>query len=316
MSLSFNEALLIINDYLANPGKYVFPFEIKEKNKKVRKIITYNDDENGDNLREIHTYIAKNIRGFYQSSKLSFAYKKNNCCLNAVSDHLHSNFFIKLDIKSFFETITEDKFLEHYPALFENYGRKKRWNLFLKSVFYQSHLSIGYVTSPIISDIYLSDFDKAIEKYIKKYGPRKLHYSRYSDDILISCSGNNWTVLEGLFEKIRDELKLYSLEINEKKTQKVELNKKDQNSITFLGLNISKNVKSLFNKNKITVSKSYILRILDLLEKYYDEGNKNNVFLRLRILSSIAYIEKNAYLSYNKFLKKHLNRFGKEYSGI
>ena len=47
----------LISKYLENEDKYVFPFEIKEK-QKTRKIITYNNDFNyGIKLRSIHERI-------------------------------------------------------------------------------------------------------------------------------------------------------------------------------------------------------------------------------------------------------------------
>ena len=312
MALSFDEALSIVDDYLINPSKYVFPFVIKEKNNRERTIITYCNNSDGANLREIHTYIKDHISPFYSSSKHSFAYKKDNNCLLSTKDHLSSTFFIKLDISSFFETINEELFLKHYPNLFENYGRKKRMKKLLKSVFYEGHLSLGYVSSPVISDIYLSKFDATIEKYIKNR--KELHYSRYCDDILISSSGNNWTDLDMLFEVIKNELNEYSLVINQKKTQKVELNNEHHNSICYLGLNISKSDKG--KKNKITISKNFILFTLELLSKYYNNEESDNPFLRNKILSRVAYIKNNALPSYKKFLRKHLNRFDKEYVGI
>ena len=288
MALSFYQALDIVDDYLADSSKYVFPFTIKEKNNKVRTIITYCDNENGKDLREIHTYIKDHISSFYTSSKYSFAYKKDCNCLLSVQDHLLS-------------------------SLFRNYGRKRVWMKLLKSVFYEGHLSLGYVSSPVISDIYLSSFDKKVEEYMKNR--KDLHYSRYCDDILISSSGNNWTDLEIFFEFIKNELASYSLFVNPKKTQAVELKLEHQNSICYLGLNLSKD-KSGKKKNKITISKNFILFTLDLLSKYYNNEEPNTIFLRNKILSRIAYMKNNAPISYKRFLKKHFNRFNKEYVGI
>ena len=311
MALSFKQALDIIDNYLARPDDYVFPFEIHEENGKVRTIITYKDNTEGHQLREIHTYIAEHISPFYQTSKHSYAYKKGCNCLQAVNAHLSSNMFIKLDISSFFETITKELFLSHYKKLFNQSGIKHRWWKLLDSVFYKGHLSLGFVTSPIISDIYLSEFDKKIEEYLSH--KKHLVYSRYSDDILISSKKDNWTDLEALFEKIQDELVKFDLTVNKKKTKKVELNDKDFNSITFLGLNISKAVEG---GNKITISKNFILFTLYLLKRFYNKEETDNPYLRSRILSRVMYMRKTAPRSYQRFLRKHINAFNKEYKGI
>ena len=90
---------ILIAKYLENPDNYVFPFEIKEK-QKIRRIITYNDDINyGLSLRCFHERIREFFENdFCKRNKNSFAYHKGISCLDAIKDHLKSYHFIKLDI--------------------------------------------------------------------------------------------------------------------------------------------------------------------------------------------------------------------------
>ena len=132
----------------------------------------------------------------------------------------------------------------------------------LKYAFYKNALSIGFVTSPLISDFYMSKFDKAIEDFISN-NP-KLHYSRYSDDMLLSSEEDDNLSLEALFEFVKNELAKLGLEINQKKTRKVHLSFEKRNSLSFLGLNLSKADEI---DNKVTISKNYILFLLFLIEK-------------------------------------------------
>ena len=129
----------IIEKYLENQDKYVFPFEIKEKTKK-RKIITYNKDSNyGLTLRSFHEYIRDRFEeNFCERNKNSFAYHKGIRCLDAIDDHLKSKHFIKLDIHHFFESITFDAFMNAYGKRFNT-----TWKNNLKSCFYYGSLSIG-----------------------------------------------------------------------------------------------------------------------------------------------------------------------------
>ena len=96
-------------DYLKNPDKFVYPFEIEEKNK-TRTIVTYKKNINGEMFRKFHEQLLVELENNFKSSNLSFAYKKGYCTKDAVEKHLKSNLFIKLDISSFFESISFEKF--------------------------------------------------------------------------------------------------------------------------------------------------------------------------------------------------------------
>ena len=177
---------------------------------------------------------------------------------------------------------------------------------------------------------------------------KNLHYSRYCDDILISSENDNYGNLHSLYSYIQKELDKYGLDINEKKVRDFDLSK--DTVVTFLGLNLSKNDKG----TKITLSKPFILKTLDLLEIAYDVkkqltsihvkirkdyrdikyNNKHNIVdeqlveennelfkkynmlkkklqnLKSVIKSRVGYIRYNSDFSYEKFLKKHLNKFG------
>lgn len=294
-------------NYLESPDRYVFDFVIKQKNGKERTIITYKDNDLGKELRDTHERILRYIK--YKSSNYSFAYKKGISCLDAVKDHLKSNWFLKIDIKDFFPNISLQNFLNLYGSNFDS-----RWTILLKSCFYNNSLSLGYVTSPMISDYYLSSFDFKVEEFIKNNPNLKLHYSRYCDDILISTENDVFTDLERLYAFIRFELERYHLSINERKTIKAKLEANTNNAIPFLGLNISKDKKGF---NKVTISKNFIVTTLDLLDLYYKNSNKRkNRLLRSNILSRIAYIKNSSGISYKRFLKKHINRFNKKYIKI
>ena len=99
--------------------------------------------------------------------------------------------------------------------------------------------------------------------------------------------------------------------INQKKKREIWLEK--NGSVSFLGLNISK-------KNgvpQVTVSKSFILKTLDMIETYNKKQDNNKVNKRssyyVKILSRISYIKFNSHISYEKFKKKYKNRFNHDF---
>ncbi len=298
----FNDAL--VNDYLLNPDRFVYPFVIKEKNGKERTIITYNKSgKNGALLRRAHEEITKDFSiNFAERNTHSFAYHKNVRCYDALQSHLKSNIFIKLDIHHFFESITEELFFSIYGDYFN-----KDWRDKIKLLFYKGSLSIGFVSSPVISDFFMKKFDKDVETYLLNHP--ELHYSRYSDDILLSSELDDDTSLNSLFEFVKQELALFKLEINDKKTRRITLDYSKHNSISYLGLNISK---SDDINNKITISKRYILFLLFLIEK--QRGYTDHCYpLENEIKSRVAYLAYNSPISYQRFQKKHVNKYGVPY---
>ena len=294
----FNE-----EDYFNNPDKFVFPFVIQEKNKE-RTIITYNKGQYGESLRRYHERALEWFNdSFAERNEHSFAYHKGVRCADALKEHLKSNFFIKLDIHKFFESITEELFFEKYGEYFN----KKITNM-IKCCFYKGSLSIGFVTSPSISDFFMKGFDKKIENYVKEHP--ETHYSRYSDDILLSSEEtDDDKSLNDLFSLVKKELKALKLEINPKKLFKTKLSYQEHNSISYLGLGISK-LDDI--DNKVTISKRYILFLLSLIKKNKKYGSKCKGLLD-EINSRVAYLAYNSPISYARFQKKHLNTFGVEY---
>ena len=193
--VTISSKTLVADDYLLNPDRFVYPFVIKEKNGKERTIITYNKSgNNGAVLRAAHESITHDFsKNFAERNTNSFAYHKNVRCYDALQSHLKSNIFIKLDIHHFFESITEELFFSIYGEYFNAEWRKK-----LQILFYKGSLSIGFVSSPVISDFFMRKFDRDVSNYLLEHP--ELHYSRYSDDILLSSELDDDTSLNELFE--------------------------------------------------------------------------------------------------------------------
>ena len=292
-----------VTEYLVNPDRFVYSFDIDE-GAKIRSILTYNHDKStGQSLRTFHENLIREFtEHFADRNEHSFAYHKNVRCLDAIRDHLTSDFFIKLDIHHFFESISYDLFVDIYRDVFNS-----NWKNKLKYFFYQGHLSIGFVSSPALSDFFMSRFDRAVSGYLAEHAG--LHYSRYSDDILLSGEGDCEASLNELFRFVEGELAKLSLTINETKTRKAHLELTKKNAITFLGLNISK---ADGHTNKVTISKRYILFLLYLIEKNETYGGKCRELVQ-EINSRIAYLAYNSPVSFARFQKKYLARFGKEF---
>ena len=255
----------VLEDYPVHPDQYVYIFKTTV-NGKNRKIVTYRPTGEGESLRQLHRMLVMMLQGYYESASCSYAYKEGysvNSCLN---NHLKSDVFLKSDIHAYFDTISFELLLDRFLKIKPGFLRRKGfWKKVLRCCFYDCRLPIGFVSSPMLSDIYLNDVDRL-------FGEKKrIHYTRYADDFILSASGDKAEELLGrTLEQLKDELAKLGLETNTRKTYIRRL-RLEGDAIHLLGLNLVRKKKGL---NRITVSNRYLVQIskdFGLLLKY---GNK------------------------------------------
>jgi len=96
----------------------------------------------------------------------------------------------------------------------------------------------GGVISPVLSNVYLNEVDKMLEKAIEttqRGQYPQIQYARFADDLLILISSHpqqDW-VVKAVEKRLREELAKLKVEINEEKTRMVNLSKGE--SFGFLG---------------------------------------------------------------------------------
>lgn len=232
-------------DYNANPDEYLQTYPVRINGKK-RNIITYKDNEKGIALRQLHRNFAKEITLYYESADNSYAYKKGTGVLQCLEKHMQSNTFLKADIHEFFNSIEYEilykQILDDNPR-----KRKKRLETLLKACFYDGHLPIGFITSPVLSDLLLHKVDK---QFLQREG---VIYTRYADDFIIS-GRDNTHALEEVKLELKKALFKYGLSLNAKKTY-YRLLRQPGDAIHLLGVNLVNNDPE---HNRITISDRYI----------------------------------------------------------
>lgn len=177
----------------------------------------------------------------------AYAYRSGRSALQAVEQAERwiqegkCSCYLKTDIAHFFDSIRQERLLK---ILRQRIADEKVLHLieiclrmrFLDSsgVLHDKTLGVyqGSVLAPVLSNIYLTDFDRWLEGMGHKY-------IRYSDDILIL--GESQDSLTQLLEKIRDFLEKYGLELKEGKTQIGEL----AEGIVFLGYRFNQEGKGI-----------------------------------------------------------------------
>ena len=292
----------LINDYCMNSDDYVEDRIIKVSGKN-RKIIQYRDTHKGRHLMRLHKRIANVLSSLFPPSKYAYAYKKETCTKMCIEQHIESNHFIKLDVHSFFNSLTTrnvcfsflKRIMTTLDKRFKPLGPKlKMVNNVLRCCFYKDHLPLGFITSPILSDIYMNWFDNQIgDKY------PSIKFTRYADDILIS-SKRKAKKLKECEQDIIASLSNLKLKTNNKKRLVVSL-KNEGDSIRFLGVNIVKRN----GYKELTISKSYLL---EYARRIYKEKHKKHPD-ESKIKGILNYVKSISKVSYAHLCKTYLALF-------
>ena len=212
--------LSVVNDYSLEK---LFTKAVGSKhlviNGKVRKIEYYLPNREGYKLRKFHDELRVALSELIPLSASSYGYCEGKSAKMAISKHIGNKYFLKMDIKDFFNSISRFKMYKIIRILlsedpYKNYENVFRWNkglnfkslitnwdslqYILKFCFKNNRLPLGFTVSPLLSNLYLLQFDLRIEQKFKD-----IVYTRYADDILISS--NNLAVLFFFLAKIYKE---------------------------------------------------------------------------------------------------------------
>ncbi len=154
-----------------------------------------------DYLKNLNTRFLSEI----SLNSSAVAYRKEKSYLDFFEPHTSSYRFLRLDIKSFFHSISEelvrDVFSSYFSdeLFFDNENNKQSLlDAFINLTFIKVDenfsdlllrgkkiLPIGFETSPSISNIIFRKFDILIQDFCSR---NNISYTRYADDMLFSSS--------------------------------------------------------------------------------------------------------------------------------
>jgi RNA-directed DNA polymerase len=144
---------------------------------------------------------------------------------------------IDLDLRAYFDSVRHDLLLEEVARRVNDADVMRLLKLILKSTG-KKGVPQGGVISPVLSNVYLNEVDKMLEKAIEttRCGQyTQVQYARFADDLVILISSHpkqDW-VVRAIEKRLREELAKLKVEINEEKTRMVNLSKGE--SFGFLG---------------------------------------------------------------------------------
>lgn len=145
---------------------------------------------------------------------------------------------IDVDLKAYFDTVRHDLLLGKVAQRIDDDQVMRLLKLILKANGKRG-LAQGGVISPLLSNLYLTEVDKMLEraKEVTRRGPYTyIEYARFADDLVILVDGyrNQWDGLaQAAYRRLLEELAKLDVQLNHDKTRWVDLSKEE--SFSFLG---------------------------------------------------------------------------------
>src|SRR5262250_3065959 len=144
---------------------------------------------------------------------------------------------IDLDLRAYFDSVQHYLLLEKVARRVQDAKVMRLLNLILKSTG-KKGVPQGGVISPCLSNLYLNEVDRMLEKARSTTRRGKytyVQYARFADDMVIlidSHPRNDW-LMKAVDKRLREELAKLRVEINEEKSRIIDLTK--GGSFAFLG---------------------------------------------------------------------------------
>jgi RNA-directed DNA polymerase len=144
---------------------------------------------------------------------------------------------IDIDLRAYFDNVQHYLLLEKVARRVQDDAVMHLLNMMLQATG-KKGVPQGGVISPLLSNLYLSEVDRMLEKAIETTRNGKytyVQYARFADDLVIlvdSHPRHDWLV-KAVGRRLREEVGKLQVEINEEKSRNVDLAKGD--SFAFLG---------------------------------------------------------------------------------
>lgn len=295
-----------------NTSKDIVARYIKTKSK-TRKIVSYRSDD--CELRIYHQKIASFINDNFTNSLFAKAYIKNRSIFDNAKAHLYNDVFVMMDVKDFFNSINHNTLVER---LFSELNKvqddiitKQECRRIVNDCSVGKRgIPLGLITSPVLSNIYLKEFDGVLYGKLKQMQLPNVIYTRYADDLCVSfkhCADAE-NICESIIMLTNQILKRYYLRLNQKKTRTYNL--LTSNHVKITGINITRNENDY---RRLSVGRKLKNDLFWDAIKCFNDSTKNvQEVERLKGMQAfILSVEKNGYEScYSGKMLKIVNQCG------
>ncbi|EGD48977.1 RNA-directed DNA polymerase (Reverse transcriptase) [Ruminiclostridium papyrosolvens DSM 2782] len=247
----------VLNGLEAKSEAY-FKYEIPKANNKKRTISALDKDSL---IYELQSNLYKNFFSFQPIPVCVKGFVKGNSYLDFLNAHIYDNYstyFVRLDIRDFFDSISKETMIS---TLQEFINIEDVINVIYDICTLEDKLPQGAVTSPLLSNLVLRRIDQRVTLYCQSLG---VAYTRYADDLLFSSNEIDFSQQKWFVKKIKYILGSIDLKINYNKIKYgkdlISINGYVVNSNVNLSRKKLYNLTSVlyfFNKNKGKYKKVY-----------------------------------------------------------
>ena len=180
----------------------------------------------------------------FQSGSFGYRPKKTaHEAINRVADSIVRERVqvIDIDLKAYFDTVRHDTLLAKVAQRVDDQKIMRLLKLILKTSGKRG-VPQGGLISPLLSNLYLNEVDKMLEKAKEVTRTGKyihLEYARFADDLVVLVDGfRKWRWLtRAVMTRLRQEFQKLGVELNTEKTKVVDLSA--GGVFSFLGCNYS-----------------------------------------------------------------------------
>jgi RNA-directed DNA polymerase len=198
---------------------------------------------------------------------------------------------IDIDLRAYFDNVRHDLLLAKVAARVSDADVLHLLKMILKASG-KKGVPQGGVISPLLSNLYLNEVDKMLEKAKETTRNGKytyIEYARYADDLVILVDAyprHDW-LLRAVDKRLREELAKLHVELNEEKSRVVDLGKGE--SFGFLGFEFRRvrSRKGQWRPNyapKAKKRKALLAKLRDIFRRFQSEPVGRVVALIIPIL--------------------------------
>lgn len=249
---------------------------------------------------------------------------------------------IDLDLSSYFDNVRHSILLQKVACRVNDSKIMRLLKLILKASG-KKGVPQGGVLSPLLSNIYLNEVDRMLEK-AKRVTRRgkytQIEYARFADDIVVLVDGHrnsNW-IYERAKKRLYEELQKLEVKVNQEKTRQIDLMKGE--TFDFLGFTymrwktlkgkwgvryfprtqartkLLRKLKKIFRRFKSQPVQRAITLINPILRgwvNYFRIGNSNRCFeyiqnwVELKVRRHIKHARKHSSIGWKRWSSKRLH---------
>lgn len=185
-------------------------------------------------LKKVQKWLNYYFQETIELNNAAVAFRKKLSYLHLFEPHRKKYHFLRLDIRSFFHSINIDDIKNSFNVYFEDDfidedGQESLVDTFIKLVTYtipensqnkkfrgKQVLPMGFITSPIISNVIFRKLDILIQGFCSE---RNIIYTRYADDMLFSSDRNmSYIHSDNFINEINILISQNNLKLNKNKT--------------------------------------------------------------------------------------------------